>query len=90
MKHFVEIICVKPGVITAEYTDEVFDIKEGDIFAVVGSNNGTQMCISGKYGETTICLLHDSQYDIGCLKDSRYNCHETIDAVDFAEFDYVE
>lgn len=89
MKHFDEIVCVKSGVVTATYTDEIFDVIEGDTFAVVGSNNGTQLCMYGKYGETAICLLHNSQYDVGCLKDARYDNHETIDSAKFAEFNYI-
>lgn len=89
MKHFKEIICVKSGVVSAEYSDELFNVKKDDIFAVVGSNNGTQMCIEGEYDETTICLLHDGKYTIGTLKSADYNCNDFATSDDFAEFDYI-
>lgn len=90
MKHFREIICVKSGVVSSAYTDELFNVKKGDTFAVVGSNNGTQMCIEGKYDETIICLLHNSMYDIGHMKSADYDCNDFASKDEFAEFDFVE
>ena len=89
-KHYSEVKCVKSGVITAAYTEEIFDVEIGELFAVVGTNNGTQLCIEGQYGETTICLLHNSKYDVGTLKDACYEAHNLIKPEQFAEFDYTE
>ena len=89
MKHFKEIICIKSGIVSSSYTNQFFEVKKGDIFAVVGYNNGEQMCITDESGETMICLLHNHEDVKVILKSDNFDCYESIPSYKFAEFNYV-
>ena len=53
MKHFSQAICIKEGI----YNDVEFKI--GDIYAITGSNNASQLAYSDKNGDTKIMMLLD-------------------------------
>lgn len=53
MKHFSQAICIKEGI----YNDVEFKI--GDIYAITGSNNASQLAYSDKNGDTKIMMLFD-------------------------------
>ena len=53
MKHFSQAICIKQGI----FNDVEFKI--GDIYAITGNNNASQLAYSDKNGDTKIMMLFD-------------------------------
>ena len=53
MKHFSQAICIKEGI----YNEVEFKI--GDIYAITGNNNASQLAYSDRNGDTKIMMLFD-------------------------------
>jgi len=53
MKHFSQAICIKEGIYNG------IEFKIGDIYAITGNNNATQLAYADKYGDTQILMLHN-------------------------------
>ena len=53
MKHFSEAICIREGIFNG------VKFRVGDIYAVIGNNNASQLAYKDEIGETQIMMLFD-------------------------------
>ena len=53
MKHFSQAICIREGIYDG------IQFKIGDIYAITGNNNASQLAYSDKNGDTKIMMLLD-------------------------------
>ena len=60
MKHFKKAICIKEGLYKR------IEFKVGDIYAIVGNNNASQLAYSDENGDTQIMMLYNYSDNTMC------------------------